>query len=61
MEHPNVLSIEGVAPGLFEFCMVSLWMLKGNVLEYVALHPEADRLELVGLTHWQPDRALTGP
>jgi len=48
MEHPNVMSIEGVAPKLFEFCMVSKWMENGNLSQYVAKHPGANRLELVG-------------
>ena len=48
-KHPNILSIEGVAPRLFEFCMVSQWMPNGNMLGYVERHPEVNRLELVGL------------
>jgi serine/threonine protein kinase len=47
MKHPNILSIEGVAPELFEFCTVSQWMENGNILEYVGKHPGADRLQLV--------------
>ena len=47
--HPNVLSIEGVAPVLFEFCIVSRWMENGSVLDYVRKHADANRLELVGL------------
>jgi hypothetical protein len=45
--HPNILSIEGVAPKLFEFCMVSQWMPNGNILGYVKKYPGANRLELV--------------
>ena len=49
MSHPNVLRIEGVAPGLFECCMVSRWMEHGNMLEYLNRHQgPIDRLELVG-------------
>ncbi|KAF9646883.1 kinase-like protein [Thelephora ganbajun] len=49
--HPNVLSIEGVAPKLFEFCMVSQWMPNGNMLGYVEQYPGANRLELlIGVT-----------
>lgn len=58
--HPNILSIEGVAPKLFEFCMVSQWMANGSILAYVTKHPGANRLELVRPTHRQPDSALTG-
>ncbi|KAF9643164.1 kinase-like protein [Thelephora ganbajun] len=51
MSHPNILSIEGVAPKLFKFCMVSQWMERGNILEYVRKYPEVDRLELlIGVT-----------
>jgi len=48
MDHPNVMRIEGVAPGLFECCMVSRWMDRGNMLEYLNQSQETiDRLELV--------------
>jgi hypothetical protein len=47
MNHPNVLSIEGVAPKLFEFCMVSQWMVHGNILSYLEKYTGANRLELV--------------
>jgi len=51
VKHPNVLSIEGVAPKLFEFCMVSQWMVNGNLLSYVEKYVGANRLELlVGVT-----------
>jgi len=49
MNHPNILSIEGVAPELFEFCMVSRWMAHGNILDYTKEHTGVNRLELVGL------------
>jgi len=49
MSHPNVLSIEGVAPVLFEFCMVSQWMAHGNILSYVEKYTDANRLDLVRL------------
>ena len=49
MKHPNILSIEGVAPGLFEFCTVSQWMVHGNIFNYVKIYPDVNRLELVGL------------
>ena len=49
MNHPNVLSIEGVAPGLFEFCLVSRWMVNGGILDYVKQYVGANRLELVRL------------
>ena len=49
MNHPNVLSIEGVAPEIFEFCMVSRWMAHGNILDFVKKYTAANRLELVRL------------
>ena len=60
MEHPNILNIEGVAPHLFPFCMVSDWMENGNMLEYVKNNPDADRFGLVGLTHWRFGLPLIG-
>jgi len=51
MNHPNVLSIEGVAPELFRYGMVSQWMSNGDMLDYVTRHPEVNRLELlIGVT-----------
>ena len=60
MKHPNILSIEGVAPQSFEVCLVSRWMANGSMMGYVAKYPGANRLELVGLPHCQSDFALTG-
>lgn len=51
VKHPNVLSIEGAAPALFEFCTVSQWMTNGNMLEYVTEYPQVNRLELVCLMY----------
>ena len=48
MDHPNVLRLEGVAPVLFECCMVSRWMDNGNMLEYLSRSPDSiNRLDLV--------------
>jgi len=47
IKHPNVMTIEGVAPKLFKYCMVSPWMEGGNMLEYVRKYPKVDRLGLV--------------
>ena len=46
-KHPNILSIEGVDPKLFELCMISRWMDGGDVLRYLKNYPGTDRLELV--------------
>ena len=47
MMHDNILTIEGVARDLFEFCLVSQWMVNGDILTFVTKHPEVDRLDLV--------------
>jgi hypothetical protein len=47
--HKDVLSIDGVAHGLSEFCMVSKWMDNGNVLQYVKAYPYVDRMHLVSV------------
>ena len=49
IKHENLLGIVGVAPGLFELCMVSKWMDNGNMLQYVRDHKKVDRLHLVSL------------
>ncbi|KAF9789395.1 kinase-like domain-containing protein [Thelephora terrestris] len=47
VNHPNVLSIEGIAPQLSQHCMVSRWMEHGHILGYLGKHPEANRLDLL--------------
>ena len=46
--HPNVLPLLGVIMAETRFSMVSEWMVKGNINEFVKADPDADRLELVG-------------
>ena len=58
-KHPNILSIEGVAPKLFEFCMVSQWMENGDMLPYLEKFPGANRLDLVNSTRWRSGLRLT--
>jgi len=51
VKHQNILSIEGVAPELFEYCLVSRWMPNGNMHAYIKHFPAANRLELlIGVT-----------
>lgn len=45
--HENIMSVEGVAPVLFELSLVSKWMDNGNVLQYAKAHPQVDRVHLV--------------
>ena len=59
LNHPNVLSIEGVAPKLFEFSMVAQWMPNGALLGYVRNYSDANRLELVSSKYRQSHSALT--
>lgn len=47
MRHSNVLSVEGVAPELFELCMVSNWMSQGNMTQYLKDNKSVDRMKLV--------------
>lgn len=48
LRHPNVLPLIGVVMTETRFAMVSVWMENGNINEFIAAHPEADRLSLVG-------------
>jgi len=47
LRHPNVLPLLGVTMSGNRFVIVSEWMVGGDVNEYVRVHPDADRLELV--------------
>jgi len=47
IRHENVLNAEGIAPELFEFCMVFRWMKNGNMLHYVRTQGQVDRMSLV--------------
>jgi len=47
LHHPNVLPLLGVTMAKDRFVMVSEWMVKGNINEFVKAEPSADRLELV--------------
>jgi len=47
VRHENVLSVEGIAPGLFELCIVLKWMNNGNMLHYMRAQGQADRMSLV--------------
>jgi len=49
LHHPNVLPLLGVTMAKNQFVMVSEWMVKGNINEFVKEEPSIDRLELVCL------------
>ena len=47
LRHTNVLPLTGVVMSENRFAMVSEWMTNGRIVEFVAEHPDVDRLELV--------------
>ena len=47
LRHPNVLPLLGVTMTENRFVMVSEWMVKGNINDFVKADRNADRLELV--------------
>ena len=49
LHHPNVLPLLGVTMTKNQFVMVSEWMVKGNINEFVKADLSADRLGLVCL------------
>jgi hypothetical protein len=48
LRHPNVLPLLGVTMSDNQFATVSEWMVNGNVNEYVKVHRDVNRFELVG-------------
>lgn len=54
VKHPNVLPFYGVYQlddMYHKVCLVSPWMENGNLREYLATHPQTDRLLLVSSTY----------
>ena len=49
LRHPNILPLLGVTMSGNRLVMVSEWMEKGNIKEFVSTNPNADRLGLVCL------------
>ncbi|KAF9648264.1 kinase-like protein [Thelephora ganbajun] len=47
LSHPNVLPVLGVSPKLFPLCIVTEWMVDGNIMDFTSKHPEANRLRLL--------------
>jgi len=55
LRHPNVLPLIGVTMSATQFAMISDWMANGNINDFVKGHPDANQLELVGVSsapHW---------
>ncbi|PBK82474.1 kinase-like protein [Armillaria gallica] len=49
LRHPNVLPFLGVSKDLFtpRYCLISPWMMNGNIMSYLEIHPDHDRLTSV--------------
>ena len=47
LRHPNVLPLLGVTMSKNRFVMVSEWMERGNINEFVKVETKVDRLGLV--------------
>ena len=47
LRHPNILPLLGVTISENRLVMVSEWMEKGNIKEFVNANPNVDRLEIV--------------
>jgi hypothetical protein len=46
ISHPNVLPIIEVSKTLFPLCIMSPWMLDGNIIQYTHANPGNNRLML---------------
>ncbi|KAK0439172.1 kinase-like domain-containing protein [Armillaria borealis] len=46
LRHPNVLPFLGVNEDIFapRYCLISPWMVNGNIMSYIEAHPDHDRL-----------------
>ncbi|KAK0449321.1 kinase-like domain-containing protein [Armillaria borealis] len=46
LRHPNILPFLGVSKYLFapSYCLISPWMINGNIMSYLEAHPDHDRL-----------------
>ena len=47
LRHPNILPLLGVTMSENRFVMVSEWMVRGNINDFVKADPDADRFGLV--------------
>lgn len=50
LSHPNVLPVLGISPKLFPLCIVSEWMIDGNIMDFTSKHPDVNRLRLLAET-----------
>jgi len=56
LKHPNIVPFLGLANlakisagALPQLCLISPWMVEGNIMEYLARHEDTDRLKLLAL------------
>ena len=47
LSHSNILPVLGVSTELFPLCVVTEWMVKGNIMDFALKHPKVNRLRLV--------------
>jgi len=47
LSHPNVLPVLGVSLELFPLCIITEWMVDGNIVDFTSEHPEVNPLRLV--------------
>ncbi|PBK82470.1 kinase-like protein [Armillaria gallica] len=49
LRHPNILPFLGVSEDLFapRYCLISPWIVNGNIVSYLEVHPDHDRLTSV--------------
>ncbi|KAE9387981.1 kinase-like protein, partial [Gymnopus androsaceus JB14] len=49
LEHPNILPFLGINMDLFPgcYCLVSPWCSHSSVMNYLSMHPEVDKMEIV--------------
>ena len=59
LRHPNVLPLLGVTMTETRFVMMSEWMTKGNINEFLKTDSTADRLGLVCFSFKFPISSLT--
>lgn len=62
LKHPNIVPFLGLANlakisagALPQLCLISPWMVEGNIMEYLARHEDTDRLKLA----WDVAKGLT--
>ncbi|KAI0938512.1 hypothetical protein AcV5_000179 [Taiwanofungus camphoratus] len=65
LSHPHITPFLGINTELFPLCIISEWMVNGNIMAYLKNAPQANRLELLvdvatGLEYLHDRRVLHG-